>query len=73
MYESKTSITVTGQLMIRRDAITMTPNGTFEGIVKYIAFEGEYKQGTLRLGKQAIACFTANPDFKFRSDGESKI
>lgn len=70
MSVSKATETGTGHLMIRRDAIFLSSNGTFEGKVKYLAFEGEYKEVTLRIGKQDIAFFTANPQDQVPDVGE---
>ena len=52
-----------GYLGIRRDSIVISPTGDFEGTIKQVAFEGEYTEVVMTVGKDKVSFFTSDPFF----------
>ena len=58
-----------GYLVIRRDSIGISPGGDYEGVIKQVAFEGEYKEVVMTVGKVRLSFFTSDPSFSLPDIG----
>ncbi|KIL44633.1 ABC transporter ATP-binding protein [Jeotgalibacillus soli] len=59
-----------GFLVVRRDSIALSPTGDYEGTVRQVAFEGEYKEIVISYEKTKLSFFTSDPFFNIPDIGE---